>query len=112
MDSRNMLVAFWLAKPPFDVTGFAKRFGVTAYSYEDAVQLLLWGFPGQRLDLGEFLVIRNISYAELLLAPGFRAHVELNMGPMVVRGIWYPYITAAPPSAPALAAMFTNDASP
>jgi hypothetical protein len=107
-----MLVAFWFAKPPFDVTGFAKRFGVTACSYEDAVHLLRWGFPGQRLDLGEFLVIRGINYDELLRAPGFRAHVELNMGPMAVRGIWYPYITAAPPSAPALAAMFTKDASP
>lgn len=105
-------MAFWLAKPPFDVAGFAKRFGVTAYSYEDAAHLLRWGFPGQRLDLGEFLVIQDINYAELLRAPGVRAHVELNMGPMVVRGIWYPYITAAPPSAPALAAMFTNDASP
>jgi hypothetical protein len=107
-----MLVVFWLAKPPFDVTGFAERFGVTAYSYEDAVHLLRWGFPGQRLDLDEFLVIRGINHAELLRAPGFRAHVEFNMGPMVVRGIWYPYIAAAPPSAPALAAMFTNDASP
>jgi hypothetical protein len=107
-----MLVAFWLAKPPFDVTGLAKRFGVTAYSYEDAVHLLRRGFPGQRLDFGDFLVIRGASYAELLRAPRFRAHVELNMGLMVVRGIWYPYITATPPSAPALAAMFTNDAAP
>jgi hypothetical protein len=109
LDNRNMLMAFWFAKPPFDVAGFAERFGVTAYSYGDAVHLLRWGFRGQKLDLGEFLVIRGISYAELFRAPGFRAHVEMNMGPMVVRGIWYPYISAAPPSVSALASMFTND---
>jgi hypothetical protein len=59
-------------------------FGVTAYSLEDAIQIIQkWGYEVPN-DLNGFVVSENIHYDQL------DKHVQPNMGPMVVRGLWYP----------------------
>jgi hypothetical protein len=93
----HRLTAFWIARSPFDEAGSSPRFGVTGHGQADVVRILRWG--GFRLSNGldDFEIVQEVTYAELRRAPGFRYHVEFNMGPMVVRGVWYPYITTTPP---------------
>ncbi len=43
------LQAFWMARWPFDDSGFAERFGITAYSLADA------------LDIMNFLLLRGAT---------------------------------------------------
>jgi len=59
--------------------------------------MLVWGGYRLRTDCGAYTVCSRVTYSELVDCPGFRRHVELNMGPVVVRGVWYPWITAVPP---------------
>lgn len=96
------LQAFWIARWPFDDAGFAERFGITAYSLADALDILCWtGLrfrpPRFRAPLGFFCIDAIRTYDELVERPGFRTHVNHFMGPMVCRGMWYPWITARPP---------------
>lgn len=93
------LQAFWIARQPFDDAGQAERFGVSGYSLADALDLLVWAGVRLNADHGRFLVTPIASHTELQEQPGFRAHVEFNMGPLVCRGVWYPWITAIPPQA-------------
>ena len=60
-------------------------FGVTAWSLEDAIQLL--GTEGIDIleNLGQFQIRENVTFAEL-----DQNHVVPNMGPMVMRGVWFP----------------------
>ena len=60
-------------------------FGVTAWSLEDAIQLL--GAEGFDIceNLGQLQIRENVTFAEL-----DQNHVVPNMGPMVMRGVWYP----------------------
>jgi len=91
------LCSYWIARHPFDLAGFAPRFGVTGHSFADALDIVVWSGISLRADQGYFHVDVAPSYNELLGRPGFRDHVEFNMGPMVCRGMWYPWITAEPP---------------
>jgi hypothetical protein len=62
--------------------------GVTAWSLDDAVAIMnsegygRW-LPADRRDL---VVTEGITVAEL-----DQRHIVPNMGPIVVRGIWYPF---------------------
>jgi hypothetical protein len=60
-------------------------FGVTAFSVEDAIKLI----RSEGFDISETLerlqIRENVTFAEL-----DRNHVVLNMGPMIMRGVWYP----------------------
>ena len=60
-------------------------FGVTAWSVEDAIRLL----KAEGFDMPESLeqlqVQENVTFADL-----DHNHVVPNMGPMVMRGVWYP----------------------
>lgn len=69
----------------------------------DALCILEWSGQQISVPLADFDFIQQVFYPDLPTLPGFRVHVALNMGPMVVRGMWYPYITSAPPSLCALA---------
>ena len=76
------LASYWI------VTGFKHGpfgFGVTAWSVEDAIQLIKsHGFEVSD-NLDEMQIRENVTFAYL-----DQNHVVPNMGPMVMRGVWYP----------------------
>ena len=69
-------------------------FGVTAWSVEDALRLISAEGYGIPSDLNRIRIQENVSFAEL-----DQFHVVPNMGPMVMRGVWYPRcnLRAPPP---------------
>lgn len=74
-----MLVPFWFK------TSQGLGYGVTATSQAEAEELLRhYGYPPDGVALTE--VIRNIQQKDLE-----QNHVVPNAGPMVVRGVWYPW---------------------
>ncbi len=78
----SWLTSFWV------VTGYnwgPFGLGVTAWSVEDAIQLLRshrFDIPD---DLNEIQIQENVTFADL-----DRNNVIPNMGPMIMRGVWYP----------------------
>ena len=77
------LIAFWISFP--EDSSFPVGLGVTAWSLEDAYRLLdAHGYDFHR-RAARVSVRERISVADL----DYR-HVVMNMGPIVVRGIWYP----------------------
>ena len=82
LNNRTLLTSYWIAAPG---PKLASSFGVTAYSIEDAFSLLAEaGYP---FDQNEVTVIENIRFEDL--DPN---HIVPNMGPMVLRGVWYPFL--------------------
>ncbi|MDI1476864.1 hypothetical protein [Polyangium sp. y55x31] len=92
------LRAFWIARSPFDSAGIAERFGITAFSLADALDILVWAGVRIRANRGPFVVVAVVDYRDLVEQPGFRSHVEYNMGPIVCRSLWYPWISSQPPA--------------
>lgn len=82
--SDSILTAFWIAGPdPRGPIGY----GVTAFSITDAFEIVEragYHLPGDKSSLR---VHRDVKPAEL-----DQGHVCGNMGPIVVRGLWYPFI--------------------
>lgn len=76
------LTAYWITDPA-DRTGLG--YGVTAFSVPDALRILRAAGIAVPDDPAPLVVTENVSFADL--DPN---HVVLNMGPMVVRGVWYP----------------------
>ena len=76
------LTPFWISFP--DDPDFPMGFGVTGWSKEDAFQLL--EEQGYDFHVRAWSVDAKAGIATEDLAP----HVRLNMGPIVVRGVWYP----------------------
>lgn len=77
------LIPFWIV-PPSERGPLG--FGVTAFSLSDAFQII----ENSGFELPEdksTLQIREIVRVSDLDRP----HVIKNMGPIVVRGIWYPF---------------------
>ena len=73
-----MLRSFW-----FTTTG-GLGFGVTGYDQVDAESLLRGlGYPAEGVSITG--VIADVTYAALE-----QNHVAPNIGPMVVRGVWFP----------------------
>jgi hypothetical protein len=74
-----MLVRYWFPAE----TGLG--FGVTAHSVSDAIELLSSvGYkPGS--DFNPSRVVEKVSVSAL-----DQNHVVPNMGPVVVRGVWFP----------------------
>jgi hypothetical protein len=91
------LHSFWVARWPFDIGGLADRFGITAFSLADALDILLWAGLRIGRGRGRIVVAAGVNYLDLVELPGFRAHVEFNMGPIVCRGMWYPWVSSQPP---------------
>jgi hypothetical protein len=85
------LTAFWIAPPsPQGSLGF----GVTAWSLDDAIRIIrCLGYGGYLPDdLSTLSVRKGVTVADL-----DRRHVVSNMGPIVVRGMWYPFVAVGVP---------------
>ena len=80
----STLTAFWIDGP--DPSG-PLGYGVTAFSITDAVEIVQRA--GYRLpdDKGSLRVRADIKAAEIE-----HDYVREHMGPIVVRGLWYPFI--------------------
>jgi hypothetical protein len=79
----SRLRSFWIVPPdPYGPLGF----GVTAFSVDDAFRILR--DVGYRLpeDTAEVRIVEDVRVSDL-----DALHVVPNMGPIVVRGIWYPF---------------------
>lgn len=78
----SWLTSFWITTGK---RGGPVGFGVTAFSLEDALKLIrAEGF--ELPESGDELQVReNVTFADL-----DQKHIAPNMGPMVIRGVWYP----------------------
>jgi hypothetical protein len=76
------LTAFWVSFPlNYD---FPLGFGVTAWSEQDALELLEErGFDYHRRA-------KKVDVRAGVTVDELDRHVRPNMGPIVVRGVWYP----------------------
>jgi hypothetical protein len=80
----SWLTSYWITSPsqhgPFG-------YGVTAFSLEEALRFIRAEGFGLYLpdNLAELSVIENITFQQL-----DQNNVVPNMGPMVIRGMWYP----------------------
>lgn len=86
------LIAFWIVPPsPYGPVGF----GVTARSIDDAIRIIrALGYGIYRPDdLNTLSVTVGVTIAEL-----DEPQVVANMGPIVVRGMWYPFVFLGPPA--------------
>lgn len=77
------LAAFWIVPPePQGPLGY----GVTAFSLADALAILCgFGYPLPD-DLSALRITEGVRVADL-----DQSHIVPNMGPIVVRGLWYPF---------------------
>ena len=81
----GLLTAYWVVPPGrYGPLGF----GVTAHTFDDALEIIRSLGYGDYLpmDLGELRVIQRIRYRDVP-----NDHVRNHMGPIVVRGLWYPF---------------------
>jgi hypothetical protein len=81
--SGSVLTAFWIDGPD---PGGSLGYGVTAFSIDDALEIIQRA--GYRLpeDKSTLHIRSNVKPADL-----DQHHVRANMGPIVVRGLWYPF---------------------
>ena len=86
----ELLTAFWI-KTPF--SNGPLGFGVTARSLDEALRIIHAMGYGQFLpdDREKLDVVEGVTVAKLQL------HVVRNMGPIVVRGMWYPFVAVGIP---------------
>lgn len=84
------LTPYWI-RPPRE---YSLGFGVTAWSLEDALDIIYKLDYGEYLpdDLAELQIIEGITFGEL-----DQGHVVPNMGPMNLRGMWYPFVAVGFP---------------
>jgi hypothetical protein len=90
--ARSPLTAFWIVPPsPHGPLGF----GVTARSLDDALRIIrALGYERYLPDdLNTLSVREGIMVAEL-----DQPHIVANMGPIVVRGMWYPFVAVGVPT--------------
>ena len=82
----EMLTYFWIVPP--DRRG-PLGFGVTAYDLRDALGIIRGLGYADYLptDIDSLEIVEGIRYDELR-----SNHVRTNMGPIVVRGLWYPFV--------------------
>jgi hypothetical protein len=87
----GVLTAFWIESP---LRHAPIGFGVTAWSIDDALGLIHDLDFGRYLpdNLAEVRVKEKVTVAEL-----DRPHVVVNMGPIAVRGMWYPFVAVGVP---------------
>ena len=82
LSARKLLVPFLFT---VNHPGRADWYGVSAYSLEDAVLLLL--DAGFQIDPSD----RSVTVRENVRLTEFEErHIGPNMGPMQLRGVWYP----------------------
>jgi hypothetical protein len=86
------LTAYWIVPPSLHGP---RGFGVTAWSFDDAVQIIrALGYGGYLPDdLNTLTVKKGITVAKL-----DQPHVVANIGPIVVMGMWYPFVAIGVPA--------------
>lgn len=78
--TESTLIPYWIKSP-------SDQFGVTAFSLTDALRILEdagYSLPQDRTTLR---VTERVRISDL-----DQSHIVPNIGPMVVRGIWYPFM--------------------
>lgn len=85
------LTTYWIQSP---VAHAPLGFGVTARSRDDAIRMIhVLGYGRYLLDgLAGVQVAEGVTVAQL-----DQPHVIANMGPIVVRGMWYPFVSVGAP---------------
>jgi hypothetical protein len=103
----SQLVSIWMIRRQRTgaIWNVADRFGATGVSVADAVNIVCWAGSQREFRPADYLVT-EVTPRTLPLQDGFNKHVELNAGPLAVRGCWYPSLTTAPPSPVELEARF------
>jgi hypothetical protein len=76
-----LLKTYWIESPALRSLGL----GVTAFSRDDAFQLLNASGYTLSADDPSLRVTEGIAVADL-----DQNHIVPNMGPIVLRGVWYP----------------------
>lgn len=77
------LIPFWITTPtPRSPIGF----GVTAFSLPDALRILREAGYELPEDTAQLQITEGIKFSDL-----DQNHIVPNMGPIVVRGIWFPF---------------------
>ena len=85
----SILTPFWITTQ--DRTG-PLGYGVTAWSLADALWIIRgWGYQIPE-DAGELAVREGVAVADL-----DHSHVVANTGPIVIRGMWYPFVRLGVP---------------
>lgn len=84
--SNSILISFWIKTP--DPNG-PLGYGVTAFSIADAFEIILRAGYCLPDDKSTLKIAKDIKPADL------DRHIQDNMGPIVVRGLWYPFIGIA-----------------
>ncbi len=82
----GLLTAYWIESPN---RGGPLGFGVTAHSIDDALGIIrFFGYTNYLpADLASLKIIEGVRYHDLEAN-----HIRPNMGPIVVRGMWYPFV--------------------
>ncbi len=80
----NPVTAFWIVPP--GKFPLSHSFGVTAFSVEDAFQIIEEAGHELPEDRSSLRVTEGVRVSDL-----DQKHVVPNIGPMVVRGLWYPF---------------------
>ncbi len=80
------LTSFWIAARGAAET---KRFGVTGFSADDALQLLRDAGYELPADRESIEITPGVGPVDL-----DAKHIAPNCGPAIVRGIWYPFSRA------------------
>ena len=78
------LIPFWIVSG--DKHG-PLGFGVTAFSLDDALRIIRefgYNLPD---DISQWRITERVRVADL-----DQNHIVPNMGPIVVRGLWYPFV--------------------
>jgi hypothetical protein len=82
----ELLTAFWLVPPG---RNGPLGFGVTAHTLDDALSIIGRAGYGDYLaeGVGSLRITEGVTVADLE-----HAYVRAHMGPIVVRGLWYPFV--------------------
>jgi hypothetical protein len=90
-DMCRLLTTYWIK--PGNRSG-PLGLGVTAYSLNDAIDIIRKSGYGRWLpdDLAEINFIEDVRFDDLE-----QEYVRQHMGPIVVRGMWYPFTHLGPP---------------
>ena len=81
MITNPLLKTYWIESPAIHSFGL----GVTAFSRDDAFELLCASGYTLRPDDPSIRVTEGIQVADL-----DQNHIIPNMGPIVLRGVWFP----------------------
>ncbi len=78
------LIAFWIVPP--GERGPFYAFGVTAFSLNDAFRIIEDAGYALPEDKSTLHVKDGITISDL-----DQSHIAPNIGPLIVRGLWYPF---------------------